>query len=399
MLRALFPTLLLATALTACGGGSSVSPTPTPSVAHAPVESHSRIVPVAHEQGADIAYIGEDGGLWLIGADGSSARELYGSIQNGTRGYVYQPEWSPDGTKIAFTRVLFVIAPRKATYSEVSTLIIVDTGGTVLSETAGGFLPHWSPDGKRIVFLDEFDETPNAFAGRPSIMSVADGDVTNRLPVITTFDSPRWSPDGSMLAYSGADGLHVVDVDGLTDRPVLPNETGHARQFTFWSGERRVTAYEPARAQFYGCGDNCPIPGWGGEYVTVDIENNAAARVTNSACGRYPPDFVSHPQPLDGHAAWISRTSQIAVLPMCDTGFTVLDLIGLELPRRYPVEVTSLEWLDLSANGKQMLGSQRSRLGKFSHLERYPSPLYVIDMTTGLATQIAVDGRDATWRP
>ena len=57
-----------------------------------------------------------------------------------------QPAWSPDGTKIAFTRPIAMK----------SQVLVIDADGEnqlQLTHIGGNIQPAWSPDGKRIAFV------------------------------------------------------------------------------------------------------------------------------------------------------------------------------------------------------------------------------------------------------
>jgi Tol biopolymer transport system component len=84
----------------------------------------------------------------------------------------------------------------------------------------------WSPDDQQLAFAD---------AG---VLYVVNADGTGLHPVgdhTHQRDTPVWSPDGSLIAYSGAPlndpydttSLWVITPDGLSDRLVIPTEGGN----------------------------------------------------------------------------------------------------------------------------------------------------------------------------
>ena len=110
------------------------------------------------------------------------------------------PQWSPDGTRIAFQvghaeRESDPDAPPNAIY------VVASLGGVprrlVADSAASDVSPAWSPDGKQIAFARGTGIYANALYvvdanGSGDAHKVADGrDVS----------APKWSPDGSMLAY------------------------------------------------------------------------------------------------------------------------------------------------------------------------------------------------------
>ena len=99
------------------------------------------------------------------------------------RGLDVMPNWSNDGSRVAFTGV----------YNNVQGIYSVDTGGTNLrllaANVAGG--SSWSPDSKWL-----------AFAGPDGIYKVkANGDSTKRLTNFSGDFHPAWSPDGNAIAF------------------------------------------------------------------------------------------------------------------------------------------------------------------------------------------------------
>jgi len=123
--------------------------------------------------------------------------------------YDREPDWSPDGARLAFTRN--------------GVLMIVNADGTGLRsfETRApgdgqGANPAWSPDGTKIAF-DYGDET-----------YVLEPDGSGAAVLLGAGIAPAWSPDGSKLAIEGEPGdeIYVINADGtgrvnLTEEPML----------------------------------------------------------------------------------------------------------------------------------------------------------------------------------
>jgi Tol biopolymer transport system component len=113
-----------------------------------------------------------------------------------------RPAWSPDGTRIAFTR--FTSSGR---YLEVARAD--GTGLRRLAPIADQTLPSWSPDGRSLVFA----------RGAPSsVWTVrADGKHLHR---IATGGFPEWSPDGRAIAFGRGRQVETVRPNGSGHRVV-----------------------------------------------------------------------------------------------------------------------------------------------------------------------------------
>lgn len=169
--------------------------------------------------------------LWSANVDGSDAIRHLDCVAPCV--WADEAAWSPDGTRIAFQRLV------DGDGGLISTLEILDvaTGGTTevltMPELQVVLAPRWSPDGTHVVV--EVVHLPE-----PSLDVDPDGggigvvDLTAAAPVVellvplTTFaQSPDWSPDGPQLIYaqpSSADpgllDLHAIGPDGTGERRI-----------------------------------------------------------------------------------------------------------------------------------------------------------------------------------
>ena len=153
--------------------------------------------------------------LFTISVTGNDERR----ITNGGRGdWDVEPAWSPDGLSIAFYhdilgRGLYVMNP--------------DGSSRRLLDPYGAGYPDWSPDGTRIAYDCT---TPVTFR---EICVYSQGGGITRLGIGST---PAWSPDGTQIVFalqpgqSQADpggGIYVMAADGTQRREIDPT-TGYA---------------------------------------------------------------------------------------------------------------------------------------------------------------------------
>src|SRR5215207_11733311 len=131
-------------------------------------------------------YEGQDE-IFKMNPDGSNATRLTHNT-----GHDYDPAWSSDGQKIAFTR------EEKSTgwYGEI---YIMDPNGRHLTRLTNTPLEHditpaWSPDGQKIAFVSGYNiyvmDTDPSTDDAISIFS----DPSHN-------DAPTWSPDGQKIAF------------------------------------------------------------------------------------------------------------------------------------------------------------------------------------------------------
>lgn len=151
------------------------------------------------------------------------------------------PIWSPDGERLAYEYVYEkTIAPGVSIVTERG-ISVIGCDGTMLAETVpqGKDLISWSPDGKKVLYRSHGEGTGFAYQRGP--LTVFDVYSEERIE-LERGSNPRWSPDGTKLAYINEyDNLVIVDSDGTGETRLVPDVRGLLE----WSPDGKVIAYTP----------------------------------------------------------------------------------------------------------------------------------------------------------
>ncbi|MFN2525648.1 MAG: hypothetical protein ABR505_05210 [Actinomycetota bacterium] len=143
--------------------------------------------PTWSPDGRWIAYLDNFRSLELISTSGGRTRSLAAARRAGVLEF---PDWSPDGTRIAFDAVRNVETGRPS--ADIWVIGIDGDGLTKLTQSgADDFGPSWSPDGKEIAFLSDRGEYRKLYTMR--------SDGTRPLPVLdievgAAGCPPSWGP-------------------------------------------------------------------------------------------------------------------------------------------------------------------------------------------------------------
>ena len=220
--------------------------------------------------------------VFIARADGSSIRR----VTHDLRGYAQPPVWSPDGSRLAFEDLvergdemggaICVVRPSGGpvtrltgywprafhpSWSPDSTrlafarhgIVVIDADGTnkvrlSVAETIEQ-TPQWSPSGDRIVFARSVPGPPQEGDLGAALVSIApDGTGERTLTDGVGFDHhPRWSPDGTRIAFldfdpSAGTDVWVMNADGSGLRPLTTGRI--AGQSLVWSPDGSKIAFD-----------------------------------------------------------------------------------------------------------------------------------------------------------
>jgi TolB protein len=185
-----------------------------------------------------IAFVSDRDGnfeIYLMKADGSSQTRLTNNPATD-----FQPAWSPDGKKIAFTSPAEVYvmnadgsSPTRLTYSR--------------PDWDSADQAAWSPDGSKIAVTRAsvgYCDPDGLCSGSGStlVISVINADGTG-IHDLASGSGAAWSPDGTRIAFRGDGGINVLNTDGSGGRHVIAAIGG---QHLAWSPDAAKIAFDGA---------------------------------------------------------------------------------------------------------------------------------------------------------
>ena len=180
-----------------------------------------------------IAYVSWPGGeLWKCRRDGSGNVLLEDSL------FCYDPHWSPDGSRIAFSGST---RGRNAAHDWTQPFHIYTVSAAAGKPEAvpgvpgPAFDPTWSPDGKRLAFAPYIGQVPKV-EQHVSIVNLETGAV-EAVPGSDNLWSTRWSPDGKWLAALSADKLWPYIYSFATQKSAVLQPGHHG--FPHWTRNSR----------------------------------------------------------------------------------------------------------------------------------------------------------------
>ena len=192
---------------------------------------------IAFVQSAQSRYEDVPSSVVVMNVDGSGLRTIYAG------GVLGHPRWSPDGRKLVFSGQFTAPPPSSQCWwndvtCQLKIFVANPDGPGGLAHLTDSLSwnsadPEWSPDGSRIAFTYRFDEIDDAYS-----IEVMNADGSNKSLVAypsnwqtDLYMAPTWSPDGRSLAFEflsfASDGtvtsqILITDLSGSGLRTLVP---------------------------------------------------------------------------------------------------------------------------------------------------------------------------------
>ncbi len=163
--------------------------------------------------------------LFVMNSNGSSPT----NVTNSPDVYEEGQSWSPDGLKLAYAALDF---EGPGSITGINVINADGTGRVRLTQSSTDAEPVWSPDGTRIAFTRRV-----GFSKQLMVMN-ANGSNVELVHEAPYIEMLRWSPDGTHIAYKGRsfstdnDAIFEVGSDGFGSREVFPSMTS-AQEFSY----------------------------------------------------------------------------------------------------------------------------------------------------------------------
>jgi uncharacterized repeat protein (TIGR02543 family) len=262
--------------------------------------------------------------IWMMNADGTGQT----NITNTPNFQEYDPELSPDGTRVAFMSNRVTETNQDGNYEIFSIALdgsdlvqVTDSVAPNAWDSYTSYGPTWSPDGAQIAFsatrewssVELFVTNADGSGGETKLTDPAD---------FAGKWNPDWSPDGTKIlftwGFSHAWDLHTINPDGTEETNLTPDpdeDTYSAERNGTWSPDGSRIAFDTDR---HCCG-NYPNPNT--EIYVMEYPSGQLTRVTEQP---YPGD-----QPQDEDPTWSPDASQIVFTSDRNGGY---DLFVVDAP-------------------------------------------------------------------
>ena len=269
-----------------------------------PRDSLRAAAPEWTPDGSQIVF-GHEGGIYAVAQDGSSLSHIHGS--GGADDLAQLPILSGDGSRIWYSKYkgggLWTSLNSALDGSD------IQEPGDDFDDKGGYYAPGVSPDGSRIAFTRRESRGPDGIDATVLYVSEYPRDMDDlgaELAVAPAIDSPRWSPDGSQLAfvkggYPDENDLYpwqVMALSGSELGTIHQVADGSFLDYPVWRRERR--------------GSVCGLA-WSPDGANLLIWDLNSISVVNADGSGFRTLVNLRPQPRQLKASWSPDGSKIAV--------------------------------------------------------------------------------------
>ncbi|MEE1742484.1 S9 family peptidase [Streptomyces sp. BE147] len=253
------------------------------------------------------------------------------------------PSLSPDGDRVAYTLTTQDAANDRA-HSSIWEVRAAGGPARRLTRGPADTAPRWSPDGTQLAFLR---------AGQLHLLPADGGEavaLTTAVRCPAGAGIPVWSPDGTRIAFSGPSARREdtapVVIDGLGWKADGAGLLGRIRTQVFVvdvdSGEvRRLTGGNPHAGQpaWSPDGTRLAYPAQSGP--DGDLAGASAAHVVGVAAGSPAPRRVGPATGIAGAVSWYPDGSALLVVGRTSAGVGHLELLRQPLDGAAPVPLSA----------------------------------------------------------
>ncbi len=266
--------------------GDSVTLWPTPTPTPFPTPFFATPIPTTTLQGKLVFQEASGGNIYTVNGDGTKlTRVTYG----------LDPNWSPDGKQVAFTRW----------DSGAQSVSVINADGSnersLLGNLQQPLSPRWSPDGKKIAFTRQqggttqdsqfcFGRSCFTIGADPhwkiGVIDVASGALSEPQCTEHCF-SPTWYTDNHTLAYADATfGILVADANSSSPAWILFRQNPAVQSVT-WSPDGTKIAFVVKQHDHWEIN---VMDANGGNVTPVTRADPLAFRPTNNVAPTWSPD-------------------------------------------------------------------------------------------------------------
>jgi Tol biopolymer transport system component len=260
----------------------------------------------------------QETGIFVMRPDGSEQRKVIaveGFASHGT------PRWSHDGKQLVFDAFDGTNGNAKA--------FIVNLDGTQLREVGDKITADWSPDDRQLLFHSRGETLPEG-------LWVQNIDTQGR-ERLGSGTWPRWSPDGSRIAYCEGNTVMVLDLSDMSQTLVIDEVFADRPHGFDWSHDGKRLAL-----------------------VTRKSEQPARELLIVAADGLQPPvSRFAQAGNFGNHVSWSGDDRQLAIT--IDSYIHLLDVEGDAAPHRIAGQAEKSRDPAFSPDGKWIAFARRPR--------------------------------------